>query len=152
MDELSDAKIRNAAATNKEYAIADGQGLSIVVRPNGTKLWLYRYRFGGKRKNMSFGTFPGVGLKAARKKRHNAEKAARSGCQDQSRARGQATGRQKLKHTFRAVTDTMMREPRDFDGELKALGDKARDLESRKVQQLGELVFATEADTLTAEE
>jgi hypothetical protein len=45
-----------------------------VVRPNGTKLWLYRYRFGGKRKNMSFGTFPGVGLKAAREKRHNAEK------------------------------------------------------------------------------
>jgi hypothetical protein len=45
-----------------------------VVRPNGTKLWLYRYRFGGKRKNMSFGTFPAVGLKAAREKRHEAEK------------------------------------------------------------------------------
>ena len=33
-----------------------------------------------------------------------------------------------------------MRKPRDFDAELKALGDKARDLKSRKVQQLGELV------------
>src|SRR5437016_6698290 len=33
-----------------------------------------------------------------------------------------------------------MRKPRDFDGELKALQDKARDLKSRKVQQLGELV------------
>ena len=39
-----------------------------MVRHNGTKLWLYRYRFGGKRKNMSFGTFPGVGLRAARDK------------------------------------------------------------------------------------
>jgi len=29
-----------------------------------------------------------------------------------------------------------MRKPRDFDGELKALQDKARDLKSRKVQQL----------------
>jgi hypothetical protein len=74
VDELSDTKIRNATPANKEYAIADGQGLSVVVRPNGTKLWLYRYRFAGKRKNMSFGTFPGVGLKAAREKRHNAEK------------------------------------------------------------------------------
>jgi Arm DNA-binding domain len=74
MDELSDTKIRNATATDKEYAIADGQGLSVVVRPNGTKLWLYRYRVGGKRKNMSFGTFPGVGLKAARAKRYDAEK------------------------------------------------------------------------------
>ncbi|WP_456816540.1 conjugal transfer protein TraD [Bradyrhizobium sp. USDA 4508] len=45
-----------------------------------------------------------------------------------------------------------MRKPRDFDAELKALGDKARDLKSRKVQQLGELVIATGADTLTSDE
>ena len=48
--------------------------------------------------------------------------------------------------------ETMMRKPRDFDAELKALGDKARDLKSRKVQQLGELVIATGADTLTVDE
>jgi hypothetical protein len=46
----------------------------------------------------------------------------------------------------------MMRKPRDFDAELKALGDKARDLKSRKVQQLGELVIATGADALNADE
>jgi len=45
-----------------------------------------------------------------------------------------------------------MRKPRDFDAELKALGDKARDLKSRKVQQLGELVIATGADVLSADE
>jgi hypothetical protein len=45
-----------------------------------------------------------------------------------------------------------MRKPRDFDAELKALGDKARDLKNRKVQQLGELVIATGADTLAADE
>jgi Conjugal transfer protein TraD len=45
-----------------------------------------------------------------------------------------------------------MRKPRDFDAELKALGDKARDLKSRKVQQLGELVIATGADALNANE
>ncbi len=45
-----------------------------------------------------------------------------------------------------------MRKPRDFDAELKALEDKARDLKLRKVQQLGELVIATGADLLTAEE
>ena len=45
-----------------------------------------------------------------------------------------------------------MRKPRDFDAELKALGDKARDLKSRKVQQLGELVIAIGADTLSANE
>ena len=45
-----------------------------------------------------------------------------------------------------------MRKPRDFDGELKALQDKARDLKSRKVQQLGELVIATSADALSTNE
>jgi len=45
-----------------------------------------------------------------------------------------------------------MRKPRDFDAELKALGDKARDLKSRKVQRLGELVIATGADALSADE
>jgi DNA-binding protein H-NS len=34
-----------------------------------------------------------------------------------------------------------MRKPRDFDGELRALQDKARDLKSRKVLGLGELVM-----------
>jgi len=45
-----------------------------------------------------------------------------------------------------------MRKPRDFDAELKALEDKAKDLKTRKVQQLGELVISTGADTLTADE
>lgn len=45
-----------------------------------------------------------------------------------------------------------MRKPRDFDAELKALEDKARELKMRKVQQLGELVIATGADALTADE
>ena len=45
-----------------------------------------------------------------------------------------------------------MRKPRDFDTELKALEDKARDLKSRKVQQLGELVISTGADALSVDE
>ena len=45
-----------------------------------------------------------------------------------------------------------MRKPRNFDAELKALEDKAKELKSRKVQQLGELVIATGADALSAEE
>ena len=45
-----------------------------------------------------------------------------------------------------------MRKPKDYDAELKALEDKARELKTRKVQQLGELVIATGADSLTADE
>lgn len=45
-----------------------------------------------------------------------------------------------------------MRKPRDFDTELKALEEKARELKTRKVQQLGDLVIATGADQLSTDE
>ena len=48
--------------------------------------------------------------------------------------------------------ETRTRKPRDFDAALKALDDRARGLKTRKVRRLGELVIATGADTLTADE
>jgi len=44
-----------------------------------------------------------------------------------------------------------MRKVRDYDAELKALGDKARTLKAKRVEQLGQLVAATGADALDAE-
>ncbi|EQB00444.1 hypothetical protein L288_18375 [Sphingobium quisquiliarum P25] len=41
-----------------------------------------------------------------------------------------------------------MRKVRDYDAELKALNDKARSLKAKKVEQLGQLVTVTGADTL----
>ena len=45
-----------------------------------------------------------------------------------------------------------MRKPRDFDAELKALSEKAKQLTDRKRHQLGELVIATGADALPVEQ
>ena len=45
-----------------------------------------------------------------------------------------------------------MRKPRDFDSELKALDDKAKQLKERKLRQLGELVMACRADALPVEQ
>ncbi|RYG89078.1 MAG: conjugal transfer protein TraD [Alphaproteobacteria bacterium] len=45
-----------------------------------------------------------------------------------------------------------MRKPRDFDAELEALNDKAKQLRERKLRQLGELVVATGADALAIEQ
>ena len=44
-----------------------------------------------------------------------------------------------------------MRKPRDFDAELQALTDRAKALKTKKRSQLGELVMATGADTLSIE-
>jgi hypothetical protein len=50
------------------------------------------------------------------------------------------------------LLEKAMRKPRNFDGEMKALQDKARELKTQKVQQLGELVIATGADALSVDE
>jgi len=41
-----------------------------------------------------------------------------------------------------------MRRPRDYDAEMKALTDKAKALQDRKLRELGQLVTATDADSL----
>ena len=48
--------------------------------------------------------------------------------------------------------DSQMRKPRDFDAEMQALNDRARQLRTRKVQQLGELVIACRADAMPVEQ
>jgi hypothetical protein len=47
---------------------------------------------------------------------------------------------------------TFMRKPRDFDSELKALNNKAKQLRERRLRQLGELVITTGADALPVEQ
>ncbi|MBA4013258.1 MAG: conjugal transfer protein TraD [Phenylobacterium sp.] len=44
-----------------------------------------------------------------------------------------------------------MRKPRDIDAELRALAQKARDLKTRRVNQMGELVIATAGERITLE-
>ena len=44
-----------------------------------------------------------------------------------------------------------MRKPRDFDSELKALAEKAKQLKERRLRDLGALVMATGADALDAD-
>ncbi len=71
--------IRNATPKERPYKLADGDGLHLLVNPNGSKLWRFRYQFGGKEKMLSFGSFPEVSLASAREKRMNARKLVAEG-------------------------------------------------------------------------
>lgn len=68
---LNDTEIRSSKAKDKEYSLFDGQGLSIVIKPNGSKLWRYRYKhpISGKRVLIGLGRYPSVSLAQARRKR-----------------------------------------------------------------------------------
>lgn len=71
---LNDMQIRRAKSGTKSYTLGDGLGLSLLVEPNGSKSWRFRYRFGGKPKMISFGVYPTVTLAEARKKRDEARR------------------------------------------------------------------------------
>ncbi|WP_238548959.1 Arm DNA-binding domain-containing protein [Dickeya dianthicola] len=69
---LTDTAIRNAKPLDKPYKLSDAQGLYLLIKPNGSKLWHLKYRFGGKEKKLAFGAYPTVSLASARKLREEA--------------------------------------------------------------------------------
>ena len=75
---LNDPAIRNAKTDTKQKKLYDSGGLYLLVTPNGGKWWRFKYRFGGKEKLLSLGTYPQVSLKDARDERDKAKKLLRN--------------------------------------------------------------------------
>ncbi|EMA9950766.1 tyrosine-type recombinase/integrase [Salmonella enterica] len=71
---LTDLAIRRSKPKDKPYTLNDSNGLSLLIEPNGSKGWRLRYRFSGKAKLISLGTYPGVSLSDARTARDEAKK------------------------------------------------------------------------------
>lgn len=67
MGQLSDLQIKSAQPRDKEYLLADGDGLYLRIRPT-SKAWLYRYKRAGKEVKLSLGAYPAVTLAVAREK------------------------------------------------------------------------------------
>ncbi|MCU4674288.1 integrase domain-containing protein [Catenovulum sp. 2E275] len=71
---LTNTEVDKAKAKTKEYNLSDGKGLSLRVKPNGSKNWIFNYLnpITQKRTNMGFGQYPDVSLAQAREKRTEA--------------------------------------------------------------------------------
>ena len=65
---ITDAKARAAKPKDKDYKLAAGEGLYLLVRTNGGKYWKLKFRFGGKERKLSLGVYPAVSLREAREK------------------------------------------------------------------------------------
>ena len=76
---LTDLAIRKAKPGPRDYRMADGAGLTLLVRTNESKLWRWRYRFAGKEKQLALGAYPDVTLSEAREARDRARKMLRDG-------------------------------------------------------------------------
>jgi integrase len=113
---LSDPAIRKAAPSDKPRKLSDGGGLLLEVRPEGGKWWRLRYRFDGREKMLSLGTYPAVTLAEARRRRDaarallttgmdpsDARKAHKEGRQRQQQAKELSAAGKPLPGTFEAV-------------------------------------------------
>lgn len=63
---LASVTVSKTLPSDKIIKLSDGYGLSLVIMPNGGKYWRYNYRYAGKQKTFSLGTFPQVSLSEAR--------------------------------------------------------------------------------------
>lgn len=97
---LSDTAIRTAKPSSKTIRKSDGGGLVLLINPNGSRWWRFRYRINGKAKMLSLGTYPETSLSDARQKRDELRKLVAAGIDpsDQRKATKEATA-----DTFKAV-------------------------------------------------
>ena len=103
---LNDSKIRQAKPAERQYKLTDSNGLYLLVKPNGTKLWRYKFAFAGKENTYSIGIYPEVTLSDARKARDEAKAMVKRGI-NPNLAKQQERVRQTSEHlnTFEVVAN-----------------------------------------------
>jgi integrase len=78
-DRLTSAALKATRPTQKPYKLADGGGLFLLIKPQGKRLWRFRYFFERVEKMLSFGEYPYTSLQLARQKRDDAKKLLAAG-------------------------------------------------------------------------
>ena len=76
---LTAVAIKAAKGRDKQYKMADSDGLYLLVLPSGQRYWRMNYRYLGKYKTLAFGVWPEVDLAEARAKRDEARRTLASG-------------------------------------------------------------------------
>lgn len=79
MSKLTEMAIKKAKSEAKDYKMADGGGLYLLVKITGSKFWRLKYRIDGKEKLLAFGVYPDVTLSEARDRREQARKLLANG-------------------------------------------------------------------------
>ncbi|EPY5523567.1 tyrosine-type recombinase/integrase [Klebsiella aerogenes] len=100
---LTDIKVRSAKPQEKEYTLVDGDGMFLLIHPNGSKYWRFRFRFGGKQHLMAFGVYPETSLADARQKREEARRLVAAGVDPREHRRAVKEEQTKEVITFESV-------------------------------------------------
>ena len=100
---LTDTKVRSAKPEAKEYSLVDGDGMFLLIHPNGSKYWRFRFRFGGKQHLIAFGVYPETSLADARQKREEARRLVAAGVDPREHKRAVKEEQAKEVITFESV-------------------------------------------------
>ncbi|GMV28579.1 MAG: hypothetical protein AMXMBFR59_07040 [Rhodanobacteraceae bacterium] len=76
---LTDTEARKTPPADRPKKLFDGGGLYLLINPNGSRWWRFKYRVAGKEKLLSLGVYPAVSLKAARDRRDELRKQLQAG-------------------------------------------------------------------------
>jgi integrase len=76
---LTDVAVRNYKPKDKPFKVAAGRGLHLLVKPDGSKFWVFRYRFEGDENSLSMGRYPDVSLADAEERVREAHKSIAQG-------------------------------------------------------------------------
>lgn len=101
---LTNIAIKNAKPKDKPHKMTDGDGLYLLIKPNGGKYWRLKYRYLGKEKLLALGMYPEMTLEEARERRLAARKLLASGI-DPSQQKKDEKRRQiyNVENSFRIV-------------------------------------------------
>jgi len=103
---LNDTAIKALKPKKKRYDVTDRDGLLLDIHPSGKKVWRYRYRSeGGKRQKLTIGPYPAIGLKEARKRRLAAEELLHQGKDPSLERKREKEARRRTGGAIRIVAD-----------------------------------------------
>lgn len=106
--------LKTAGEAGKPGTISDGEGLTLIVRPDGAGWWRLRYWLDGRENRLSLGTYPETGLRDARDKRDAARKLIAAGT-DPSAARKVEKADKAQQRQAQALADAGLPGPGTFE-------------------------------------
>lgn len=103
---LNETKIKSLKPKERPYKMTDSNGLFIEIKPNGVKVWRYRFRIDSKEKTFTIGDYPAVSLADARQRHQVARQQVKDGINPvQARAQLKQKRLAQTDNTFAVVAE-----------------------------------------------
>lgn len=139
---LTYIQINAAKPREKAWSLSDSQGLLLIIQPNGSKLWRFRYRFLDKQKTLHLGGWPQLSLAEARVRRDEAKKKVVEGIDPAlEKKRARIAAKYAAANTFEAVAQEWLVKC-ERDGLAPVTVDKIRWLLAKAYPLIGTIPIA----------